>query len=162
MNPGIILLFLKNNVKPIIAFLLTITIIVIVWRIVKNVKKGTDTIIDHAVENAEDNVVANQLNITVERLKELRDIALEISLELETNKDASYLTEAFHVIWNPSVLAIMKKVNSYNEMRAVKTYYKNEFTKAGFGNLKDDILKQTKFFGVKPDGILNFPYAEAL
>jgi hypothetical protein len=153
--------FLTKYMKPIVGSILAIVILFAIYKIIKKIGGTATSVTGVIVDKAADTVIGNQLGISGSRLHELRQVALDFANELETNKDYGMFDGLLNVTTVDDLAAIAAKVQSYNEMVAVKNYYAGEFTKGN--SLKADIVKAFTYFGKNLSvGALKFKYSEAL
>jgi preprotein translocase subunit SecF len=144
MKKAIVVDFIKSNMKPILGFFVVLFVIIIVWQFIKRVGKGAKNASDTAVSVAEDQVLSQQSGVSPQRVNDCRQIALELSNELETNKALGFMDNLTHLVSYDNIETLMSKIKGRSETILVQTFYKNLFTDAG--NLKQDIESCGKYW----------------
>jgi hypothetical protein len=91
--------------------------------------------------------------ISEKRVGEVKKIAEELSLELETNKDMSGWEKIGNVIFEYEILDIIERIRSAEEMKLVATFYQDLYTNGN--DLYTDLKKELtdEIFGFDPKKI---------
>lgn len=146
---------LKKYLKPILYIILTVIILVLAYKIFTRLRGGANAVGGVIADVSENTVIATQTQIPVKRVQELRQIAFELSNELETNKDLTWTYTWFNMTTVYELEKIINKVKSSNEMIVVKNFYNSEFTNKS--SLYEDLKKAYTSFD-----FATIPFVEAL
>jgi hypothetical protein len=117
--------------------LLAIIIFNYVRKFILNVKGATNTVNSVIIAQTLDNAISQQTGITPERITELKTYALEISREMETNKDMSWTDTFTNIVEFSEVKKVLINVNSAKELQVLAAFYKDLFTASN--NLYTDL-----------------------
>jgi hypothetical protein len=120
--------------------LVIVLIISYVRRFVLNIKGGIDSVQDTVINTTIDNQLSSQTGISPARITELRNVARDISLELETNKDMGYWDKLNNIVLWSDAKPILERVRSGQEMQLIATFYSNSFTNGN--SLYTDLNKE--------------------
>ena len=136
--------FIVKYAKQIIVFILAVVLLFLIFKVFKKISSATGTAADLLIDNAENEVIKNQTGISTKRIKELRGIANELGLEMETKTGTGWWDEASHLMTIWTLKDLMSKIKNPDEVSVVESIYKNEVTDTG-KSLKDDINDYRKW-----------------
>lgn len=146
---------IKKYLPSIVYTILFIVGFFILYKLILRLRSGGLAIGGVAADIAENQTISTKTGIPKARIQELRTIASNVSIELETNKDLTWWWKTKHITFDSDVLEIMRNIKSQEEMIVVKNFYNNIFTNNRnlYNDLKDELSNSN---------LLQVPYIEAL
>jgi hypothetical protein len=135
---------ITKYMKPIIGSILAIVILYVMYKIYSKAKDAGNTIGDVLVKTAEDKAISSNTGVTTMRVGELRGIANDLGIEMETMRGTGWYDEATHVTTIWTLKKLMAKIKTPSEVSIVESIYKNEVTDTD-KTLKQDIIDYRKW-----------------
>lgn len=146
---------LKKYVPGIVYTVLFIIGLFLVYKLILRLRTGGLAIGGIVADTAENINISTKTGISKARVQELRTIANNLSVELESNKDLTWWWKTKHITFDSEIVEICRNIKSQDEMIVVKGFYNNIFTNNRnlYNDLKDELSNSN---------LLQVPYIEAL
>lgn len=129
---------LKKYLPSLLYTVLFLVIGFALYKLITRLRAGGLAIGGILADKAENSTISNNTGVPTARVQQLRNVARDVSIELETSKDQSWWDKTKHVQLDADTIDIMQNVKNANEMVIVSNFYSEIFTNNR--RLKDDLI----------------------
>lgn len=138
---GVEILDTAKKYLPSIGYtLITLVILFAAYKFFIRLKSSSQTLGSVVADKLENSQLSKATGINESRIAELRNIAYDLSRELETNVDMTSMEKMLHIQLDRDTIRICKRIETADEMVIVKNFYNNLFTKSDLKSDLDDVI----------------------
>lgn len=101
---------------------------VIFFRLFVKLKQSARNLLEVKENSSFDKEIAKEAGVSQTRVSEMRSVAHDVAYELETLKGMGAWETFIHIQLDAYTYPIFARVKTIDEMRLVKTFYKNDYT----------------------------------